>query len=103
MHQKWKLRMQDFSQKQSIHCGFDDWFLPSKDELNLMWENLADTAGDNNTGPSAPDNIGGFAKVFYWSSTEISSNFAWVQDFNDGIQYNFFKSNIIHVRAVRAF
>ena len=92
-----------------VLSGFNDWFLPSKDELNLMWENLADTAGDNNTaGPSAPDNIGGFANGYYWSSTEINNDVAWRQPFYNGFQdfiiksYNG-KNGNYRVRAVRAF
>jgi hypothetical protein len=72
--------------------GYNDWFLPSKDELNLMYQNLK-LAG-----------IGGFADNFYWSSSEDNSNSAWCQNFIDGIQYYNYKSNPNgRVRAVRAF
>jgi transcriptional regulator CtsR len=56
--------------------GYSDWFLPSKDELNLMYQNLK-LAG-----------IGGFADSGYWSSSENSSNNAWKQNFNNGNQNN---------------
>ena len=60
--------------------GYSDWFLPSKDELNLMWTNLADSDGDeNSTGLTDPNNIGGFANYIYWSSTEIDNSSAWLQ------------------------
>ena len=88
-----------------VYGGYDDWFLPSKDELDLMWNNLADPDGDNdNSGPSDPNNIGGFAADFYWSSTEVDLSDAWSQDFSIGDQ-NFIgdKSVNVHVRAVRAF
>ena len=85
--------------------GYNDWFLPSKDELNLMWTNLADSDGDGvNNGVTDPNNIGGFAIFTYWSSTEIDNLSAWNQGFNHGYQYGFlYKVNYTNVRAVRAF
>ena len=77
---------------------YGDWYLPSKEELDLMYQNKATidaTAGAN--GGS------GFASAYYWSSTESSSNFAWSQFFGDGFQSNDSKMNIDRVRAVRAF
>jgi len=85
--------------------GYSDWFLPSKDELNLMWTNLADSDGDGvNNGVTDPNNIGGFATNDYWSSTEYDNFIAWFQYFNDGFQGNDVKGgNGSDVRAVRAF
>lgn len=71
--------------------GYGDWYLPSKEELNLMYENLH-VAG-----------LGGFASELYWSSTEVFSFAAWVQDFLDGSQISFTKTSNRRVRAVRAF
>ena len=84
--------------------GYSDWFLPSKDELNLMWTNLADSDGDGqNTGPSDPNNLGGFSANSYWSSTENLYDDAWKQSFNDGYQGNDGKNGYDYVRSVRAF
>ena len=85
--------------------GYSDWFLPSKDELNLMWTNLADSDGDGqNTGPSDPNNLGGFSAVGYWSSTEINYDNAWLQNFYNGFQdFYFSKNSNFYVRSVRAF
>lgn len=71
---------------------YDDWFLPSKDELNLIYENLH-SAG-----------AGGFATTaYYWSSSEDSSYSAWTQYFLNGTQNYGNKVNGRRVRAARAF
>jgi len=77
--------------------AYSDWYLPSKDELNLMFHNIGQ-------GAVAPlTNVGRFAGDFYWSSSEYATNSAWNQNFSAGYQNhpNEFKS--FHVRAVRAF
>lgn len=84
--------------------GYTDWFLPSKDELNLMWRNLADSDGDGeNTGPDDSNNLGGFDPLYYWSSTEYDLYNAWGQLFHDGYQDYDAKNDTFGVRAVRAF
>lgn len=81
---------------------YGDWYLPSKEELNLMYQKKATinaTAGAN--GGS------GFASVFYWSSAEYngynSISFAWGQYFDAGFQDFDDKLYERRVRAVRAF
>jgi len=69
--------------------GYTDWYLPSKDELNLLYENK--TA------------IGGFPDNYYWSSTENDNYGAWEQNFDNGFQNGSDKNVTIDVRAVRAF
>jgi hypothetical protein len=72
--------------------AYTDWFLPSRDELNLMWINLK------------LNGIGGFAAAFYWSSSENGNDGkAWFQDFLSGGQNTYRKDNTFYVRAVRAF
>ena len=71
--------------------GYGDWYLPSKEELDLMYTNLH-LAG-----------LGGFVSTIYWSSTEFSSTNALAKDFNFGFQINDHKSVDHRVRAVRAF
>jgi hypothetical protein len=84
--------------------GYDDWFLPSKDELNMMYHELADTDNnETNSGVGDDGNPGGFASNYYWSSSQNYSYDAWIQDFDDGYQYDYNKTNTIRVRAVRAF
>jgi hypothetical protein len=70
---------------------YDDWFLPSKDELNLMYNNLA------------KQGMGGFSTSWYWSSSEHSASYAWSQIFSDDYQDYWAKSNTYSVRPVRAF
>ena len=87
--------------------GYSDWFLPSKDELNLMWTNLADSDGDmGNYGPTDLNNLGGFANNHYLSSTEsvdVYGSSARGQDFFSGKQSGYNKYTGYYVRAVRAF
>ena len=73
--------------------GQSDWFLPSKDELNLMYTNLR----------SASTPLGGFSTGFYWSSSESGVGTAWGQYFNSGVQFSNGKSGTSAVRPVRAF
>jgi hypothetical protein len=74
--------------------GYDDWFLPSKDELNLMYENLK------------KKRIGGFSNDTYWSSSGYGDWAAWQTNFSDGSQIQ--GGVTMHpaeglVRAVRRF
>lgn len=74
-----------------VSGGYDDWFLPSKDELNLMYLNLK-TKG-----------IGGLFYFYYWSSSEGSGSLAWTQYFSGGTQYNINRRDEHRIRPVRAF
>ena len=73
---------------------YDDWFLPSKNELNLMYTNLH----KNGVGSFASDDYG-----VYWSSSEHSGYPAWEQNFSSGNQNCNARGNNRHVRPVRAF
>ncbi len=70
---------------------YDDWFLPSRDELNLMYQNLK------------KNNLGGFSEDNYWSSSEYYAYFAWYQHFSDGNQDGNDRYRSSRVRPVRAF
>ena len=71
--------------------GFNDWRLPSKDELNELYKNK-DSLDDKEA----------FIETTYWSSSEFSSTNAWKQNFNNGNQNNNNKTNANYVRAVRS-
>ena len=77
--------------------GLTDWFLPSKDELNAIWDNLVNNGTGSNSG------VGGFTDGVYWSSSEYDSLDAWNQGFYHGVQGHNYKGNYVWVRAVRAF
>lgn len=70
---------------------FTDWFLPSKGELNLMYENLL------------KQGLGSFADYNYWSSSEYYAVYAWERIFSFGSQGYIYRSNEVCVRPVRAF
>ncbi len=94
----------------SLVCGGkDDWFLPSKDELDTLYNVLA--VSDNDlTG----NNSFGFTRGFYWTSSEYNNETAWTQLWVDGQQFDREKwlsgdprkdggFNPFHVRPIRAF
>jgi hypothetical protein len=70
--------------------GQTDGFLPNKEELGLLYDQKASF-------------VGGFASLFYWSSSQASANNAWDQDFVNGSQGDVDKNFTNGVRAVRAF
>jgi hypothetical protein len=70
---------------------YDDWFLPSKDELNLLYEVLQ------------LNGLGDFSKNAYWSSSEYNQNNAWLQYFYSGYDYCYVRSNRHSIRAIRSF
>jgi len=69
--------------------GKDDWFLPSREELNQMYiqrSHVSITTG------------------YFWSSSQRDTSDAWDQYFTTGEQSNYRKnSNLDNVRAIRAF
>ena len=70
--------------------GYDDWFLPSRYELNQMYLNLQ------------AQSVGGFSG-YYWSSSEEGHLSAWLQSFSTGNQYDYGKYNDVNIRPARAF
>ena len=80
-------------------AGYNDWFLPSKDELNQMFLNI----GPGNA--LGLGNTGDFKDEDYFSSSELSGNNVWIMSFWNpgGIPFPFGKNSYCSVRAVRAF
>lgn len=109
--------------------GFTDWYLPSRDELELLYRNLKPTTETNYTwrhgdNPSslpvgypytehspAQTTVQAFAEGgeeafedgWYWASTQCSPNVAWNQTFGGGGQGYDHKDGEFHARAVRRF
>lgn len=109
--------------------GHDDWYIPSRDELELIYRNLKPGKQENYTyrhgeNPSSvpvgypytddspaqtdvevfrADGAEAMEEAWYWSSTQYapSPSFAWCQGFTGGSQGNYRKGDSGRVRAVR--
>ena len=103
--------------------GYSDWYLPAKNELEVLYYNLKPSTYANNTssgsnanavspepistnytsGSPAQTSAGiGFrtgetnafaSGYYYWSSTENNANLAWSQELFDGAQANGIKND----------
>lgn len=69
--------------------GFNDWYLPSYEELSLIYENR--------------EKIYGLDEAYYWSSSESDKDNSWVFNFNMGIAFEYAKDLNVAVRAIRKF
>jgi hypothetical protein len=109
--------------------GFNDWYIPAKNEMEILYRNLKPTATPNTTTsgananavPSATSNYtagwpvrttntlfqsGGaqaFSAAGYWTATEYGPQpwFAMTQNFSDGNQVQVGKSIGVYARAIR--
>jgi hypothetical protein len=93
--------------------GNEDWYLPSKNELNKMYlyakaNNLVGKDCSDSKDGGVQCLVGGYDEQhkIYWSSTEYSGNYyyAWGQHFSNDNQ-NLYRKVLYYfgVRAVRAF
>jgi len=83
---------QKYAAKLAAH-GHQDWRVPTKGELNVLFQNRAAIGGFNETC------AGGAG--WYWSSSQVNNFVAWDQRFTDGTQYNGGKVNASSLRCVR--
>jgi hypothetical protein len=110
--------------------GFNDWYLPARNELEILYYNLKPSATSNSASGTNPNAVparafpytytagspaqttsalfAGGAQAFstadyYWSSSvnSVSTNFSWGQDFDDGFQNNLGKDDSYYARAIR--
>ena len=77
---------------------FSDWFLPSKEELNVLYQNR------DKVNETSLVNSGSVLEVTeYWSSSHENLNRVWIQSFNAGNQSGDSEDAMNNVRAIRAF
>ena len=83
----------------SSNGGQNDWYLPSVQELNMLWNNYY-TVARSLTQISGATQL---SPAYYWSSTEYGSTSAWSFTFAYGSANSDFKGLTNSLRAVRAF
>jgi len=110
--------------------GYSDWYLPAKNELEVLYYYLKpnttnnDTSSGSNANAVSPEPVStnytlsdpaqtiagigfrtgetnAFGNVIYWSSTEASADGAFYQSFNNGGQSGAGKEELRYARAVR--
>lgn len=108
--------------------GYADWYIPSRDELEILYRNLKPTDDENDCSFRDGDNASSLpagypyteespsqtaAEVFqagqqeafeprwHWASTQSSPPNAWLQTFHGGSQTNDLKRTELRARAVR--
>ena len=76
--------------------GMSDWFLPSKDELDLAYKALGKPGLGGFTFPQ-------YSKKDYWTSSQLNGHLSQIQAFGDGTQTYQGRDNKLRVRPIRAF
>ena len=83
-----------------VSGGQSDWYLPSVDEISLLWHNRFNVNKTLST-------IGGASIIpffdVFWTSSEYLALNAWYFNFGNGYAINIVKSTALYVRAIRAF
>ena len=72
-----------------VSGGYSDWYLPSRAELNKLYLSRVEIGFDTD--------------AYYWSSSEASTHYAWIQYFVDGGSASTNKGYLYRVRAIRTF
>ncbi|HAN20582.1 MAG TPA: hypothetical protein DCP51_02720, partial [Clostridiales bacterium] len=71
--------------------GANDWFLPSKNEIAAMYNNLKIYG------------LGNFTNNFYWTSSEYNASYGVLFNFSDGTNSILYKNSSIRIRPCRKF
>jgi hypothetical protein len=72
------------SASSNVNGGFTDWYIPSIDALDLIYDNLASKGIAGPWTGFAGSSGGSGAQRNYWSSTQIDTNNAWAYQMQDG-------------------
>jgi hypothetical protein len=82
----------EYAAKLDAH-GHKDWRVPTKAELNVLFNNRAAIGGFDISGSNPAG--------WYWSASPNYLWFAWGQRFSDGLQFDNSKNDHSSVRPVR--
>ncbi len=74
-----------------VYGGADDWFLPSRDELDLLSSSLKAVG------------VGDIDSTNYWSSSENNRDYAWNRNFSRTESGFYDKNGNMKIRPIRAF
>lgn len=94
---QWKAAM-DYAANLDAN-GHKDWRLPTRQELNVLFDNRASIQNLDATVGTAED--GNSYPGLYWTSVKGVISFAWFQRFSDGVQSSFYNTTPVAVRCVR--
>jgi len=79
--------------------GYDDWYLPSKDELLEIYNSIGNGSEESHFFIESLD----FENDYYWSSSEYSDKYTWYFHFENGYTYFNDKYETFKVRPIRNF
>jgi hypothetical protein len=83
---------QKYAAKLDAH-GHQDWRVPTKGELNVLYNNRAAIGGFDESGSNSAG--------WYWSSSPYDKDFGWAQRFSDGTQIDTGRNFDSSLRCVR--
>jgi hypothetical protein len=73
--------------------GHKDWRVPTKGELNVIFQNRDAIGGFNDSGS--------YPAGWYWSSSQDDGYDGWAQRFSDGVQGGDAEDHVSSLRCVR--